>query len=74
MTYGNRLRAAMRAVGMSNADIGKLCDVSRTTVGRWLEMKEAPRPAQHAACIADATGADLRRLITGNGKRRNVPK
>lgn len=67
-TFGFRFRAAMKASGMTAADLARLCGVSRYAVGKWLKMAEARLAAVHLFCIADAMDVSPRRLATGHGR------
>jgi transcriptional regulator with XRE-family HTH domain len=72
--FGNRLRAAMKAAGLSASDLARLCERPPQTVGKWHKMREADLKAKHAACAAEVTGVNLVRLITGNGARKRRSK
>ncbi len=69
MTFGSRLRAAMKSRGRRAADLARLCNVRPQTVSKWTNMTEARLEARHAFCVADALHINARKLVTGNANR-----
>jgi transcriptional regulator with XRE-family HTH domain len=70
--FGDRLAAAMKSANMQRRDVEKLCNVSKTTVARWLKMREARLEARYALSLAAAVNTDLHWLLTGEAKNTDV--
>lgn len=52
--------------GGGRVTLAKACDVSRSTVTRWLEGRSMPGP-EHFETIAEAVGVPVVELLTGAG-------
>ncbi len=67
-TFGDRVRGAMFAAGMSTpAQLGKACGASRQVVTTWLTMKEAHLSALHLYSLAQCLNVRMRWLVDGKG-------
>lgn len=64
----------MRSADFTNADLARVCGVSKQSVARWLRMKDADLAAKHLLCAADALDAEFRQLVTGRVKKGRASK
>lgn len=64
-TVGKRIKKAMDDRGLTAPKLGGICLVSRQTVSMWINDKTVPT-GENFVKVAEATGTDLRYLITGD--------
>lgn len=66
-TLGQRIRDAMRAIGIHDAELARRAKTTTATIANWTNDHVEPGhvKAQMLFQIADALGADPRQLLTG---------
>ena len=71
-SLGWRLQRSMAHAGMTAGDISEALDISRRTVGRWINDEAAPKRA-FLIQWAFVTGTNLEWLETGNAPQPSGP-
>lgn len=70
-TIGDRIKQARTAnEKMTQAELAKLCGVSRSAVTQWESGQSKTLKPENLLCVADKTGFSIRWLITGKGEER----
>lgn len=69
-TLGKRLAYAIKASGVSQADLARAAGVTRSAVSQWVSGETISAGAEAIFALADATGFEPRWLATGKGPER----
>lgn len=62
VTFGERLKAAREAAGLSQAEVARRLDISRQAVGQWEAGGATPNP-ETLAMLADMYGTTVDALL-----------
>jgi transcriptional regulator with XRE-family HTH domain len=68
-TINARIAQRLAEIGMSQAELGRICHVNRSAVNQWISGTVQHIRPDHLVAIADALGLEIRWLITGRGPR-----
>jgi transcriptional regulator with XRE-family HTH domain len=68
-TITDRVRAAIDASGIKQAEIARRVGVERQTVGDWYHGRSLYIRPEHLFALADTLGIEARWLATGQGQR-----
>jgi transcriptional regulator with XRE-family HTH domain len=68
----DRIRQAIDASGLKQAEIARRVGVERQTVGDWYHGRSVNVRPDHLFALADVLGVEARWLATGHGPRERV--
>jgi transcriptional regulator with XRE-family HTH domain len=68
-TITDRVRAAIDASGLTQAEIARRVGVERQTVGDWYHGRSINIRPEHLFALADTLGIEARWLATGKGPK-----
>lgn len=68
----DRIRQAIDASGLKQAEIARRVGVERQTVGDWYHGRSVNVRPDHLFTLADVLGVEARWLATGHGPRERV--
>ena len=65
----NRLADALRASGLTQAELARAVGLTRGSVNAWMQGRSQHIRAEHLFAVADTLGVEARWLATGKGPR-----